>query len=242
MRQSTVMGLGIAASIIAWQASPELPWLARGLTALLVGVFPAFSVVQAQTVGQLDVLPSRNKLYASTILGLWGLAFATAVVATESRMDPRLLGVTELAWPAFLLWLGFALFGVAALILAFKAFGVAETRMIHHMIPQSRSEKIVYVGVSATAGICEELVFRGFLIAALIAATGSVPLAVFISAGTFGIAHAHQDAAGALRATLLALVLTVPLLTTGSLYPGIAAHALVDLVAGLWLSKWLLRS
>jgi len=242
MRQSTIIGLGIAASIVAWQASPELPALARGLTAFLVGVFPAFSVVQAQAVGQLEVLPSRNKLYASTILSLWGLAFATALIASESRMDPRLLGVSELPWTTFFLWLGFALIGVAALILAFKAFGVAETRMIHHMIPQSRIEKVVYVGVSATAGICEELVFRGFLIAALIAATGSVPLAVIISAGTFGVAHAHQDATGALRATLLAFVLTVPLLATGSLYPGIAAHALVDLIAGLWLSNWLLKS
>jgi membrane protease YdiL (CAAX protease family) len=242
MKQSTIMGLGIAASIVAWQASPELPALARGLTAILVGVFPAFSVVQAQAVSELEVLPGRNKLYASTIVGLWGLAFATAFVATESRMDPRLLGVAQLPWTTFFLWLAFALIGVAALILAFKAFGVGETRMIHHMIPQSRTEKLVYVGVSATAGICEELVFRGFLIAALTAATGSVPLAVIISAGTFGVAHAHQDAAGALRATLLAFVLTVPLLATGSLYPGIAAHALVDLVAGLWLSKWLLKS
>jgi hypothetical protein len=38
------------------------------------------------------------------------------------------------------------------------------------------------------------------------------------------------------------LVLTVPLLVTGSLYPGIAAHAIVDAGAGLWLARWLLRA
>jgi membrane protease YdiL (CAAX protease family) len=73
-------------------------------------------------------------------------------------------------------------------------------------------------------------------------ATGSQSLAVFLAATVFGVAHAHQDQLGAFRAALLALVLTVPLLVTGSLYPGIAAHALVDLLAGLWLSKWLLKS
>ncbi len=242
MRSSTILGLGIAAGIVAWQAAPELHPLARGFTALLLGVLPAFSVVQAKAVSALEMLPPRNKLYLSTLLGLWGLAIATAVVATEAGMNPRLLGVIALAWGPFLLWTTFAVFATAALILIFMAFGMRETPMIHHMIPQARTEKAVYAGVSVTAGICEELVFRGFLIAALRAATGSLPAAVLLSAGAFGIAHAHQDAAGALRATLLALVLTIPLLVTGSLYPAIAAHATVDLVAGLWLSKWLLRS
>lgn len=242
MRTSTVLGIGIAASILVWVNASELQPLARGLAAFLVGVLPAFSVVQAKAVTRLPELPNRLKLYTSTVLGLWGLAIATAVVASESGVNPRLLGVVTLPWAAFAAWLVFAMLGVTALILVFKAFGVGETRLIHHMIPQTGIEKLAYAGVSLTAGICEELVFRGFLIATLTAATGSTPLAVILSAAVFGIAHAHQDAAGAARATLLALVLTAPLLVTGSLYPGIAAHALVDLLAGLWLSKWLLKS
>ena len=242
MKTTTVLGIGVAASLVAWLAAPELHPAARALTAFLLGIFPAFAVVQAQAVADLDELPGRNKLYASTIVALWGLAIVTAFCAAEAGISPRLLGVNELPWPIFLLWFAFSMLAVGALILAFKALGMAETRMIHHMIPQSPTEKALYVGVSATAGICEELVFRGFLLATLTVATGSVPLAVVLSAGTFGIAHAHQDAAGAVRAALLAAVLTVPLLATGSLYPGIAAHAVVDLVAGLWLSKWLFKS
>ena len=124
MKSTTVAGLGIVASIWTWFNATELHPLARGLTAILVGVLPAFAIVQARAASQLDVLPSRNKLYAGTIVWLWGLAFATAVVATESRMDPRLLGVTGLPWATFFLWLAFALTGVAALLLAFKAFVV----------------------------------------------------------------------------------------------------------------------
>ena len=242
MKQSTVLGLGIAAAIVAWWAAPELHPAPRAMTALLVGVLPAFSVLQAQTVARLAVLPSRAQMYASTIIGLWVLTLATALAATQAHIDPRLLGVSPLPWPGFFVWLAFALASVGALVIAFKAFGLAETPMLQHLIPQTRSDKLIYVLVCLTAGICEELVFRGFLIATLRAATGSVGLAVLLAAGAFGVAHAHQDVPGALRATLLGLVLSVPLLVTGSLYPGIAAHATIDLVAGLWLSKWLLRS
>lgn len=242
MKRKRVLALGLAAALVAWWAAAELHPAARVLTALLIGVLPAFSVLQASAVAQLDVLPSRPKMYASTILGLWALALATAVVAGEARIDPRLLGVLPLPWPSFLLWLVFALAAVGALVVAFKAFGMAETPMLQHLIPQSRSEKWIYIAVCLTAGICEEFIFRGFLVGTLRAATGSAGLAVMLAAGAFGIAHAHQDAAGALRAALLGLVLSIPLLVTGSLYPGIAAHVIVDLVGGLWLSKWLLRS
>ncbi|HEY0674146.1 MAG TPA: type II CAAX endopeptidase family protein [Longimicrobiales bacterium] len=242
MKPSLVLGAGIAAALLAWFAGAELHWPARALMSFLVGVMPALSVIQAGVATQLTELPSRLKLYTSTTLGLWVLAFVTAIAATESGFNPRLLGVVEIPWPSFLIWTTASIAGVAALVLAFKAIGTKETPLLAHMIPQRASEKLVFVGVSATAGICEELVFRGFLIAALQVATGSLPLATVLSAGAFGIAHAHQDATGALRATLLALVLSAPLIVTGSLYPGIAAHALVDLAGGLWLAKWLIKS
>ena len=242
MKRSTVLALGVGAAIIAWWSAPELHPVARAMMVALIGLLPAFSVLQASALAELDVLPSRLRMYASTIIGLWVLAFATALAANLARIDVRLLGVLPLPWTTFLWWLAFGLAAVSALVVLFKAFGIAETPMLQHLIPQTRAEKLVYVGVCITAGICEELVFRGFLIGTLRAATGSLGLAVTLAAGAFGIAHAHQEAAGALRATLLGLVLSVPLLMTGSLYPGIAAHAIIDLAGGLWLSKWLLRS
>jgi uncharacterized protein len=237
-----VLAAGVGASIVAWLAGAELSSPARLAMAFLVGVFPALSVMQAVATAQLESLPSRLRLYASTMAGLWVLAFAIALAASESGINPRLMGVTAMPWTPFVLWTSISLIGVSALVLAFKAFGITETPMLEHLVPQTAVEKLVYLGVSVTAGICEEFVFRGFLISALRAATGSEIGAVLLSAGAFGIAHAHQNVAGAARATLLALVLTVPLLITGSLYPGIAAHALVDIAAGLWLSKWFLRS
>jgi uncharacterized protein len=242
VKQQTILAAGFAAALLAWWAGAELHWPARALTAFMVGVVPAVSVLQAQATAQLESLPARMKLYLSTMVALWGLAFAAATAASESGFNPRLMGVVEIPLAPLLLWTGIALAGAGALVIGFKAFGMTETPVLHHLIPETRAEKAVYVGVSFTAGICEELVFRGFLIAALNVATGSIALAVLLSAAVFGIAHAHQDKIGALRAALLALALTAPLLATGSLYPGIAAHAIVDLAGGLWLARWLLRS
>ena len=242
MKTSAVIAAGVAATIGAWIIAPELPMPARIGTAFLIGIFPALALLQASATAQVETLPSRGRLYVSTMAGLWVLTFAVAFLASESGFNPRLMGVIELPLGQFALWTIISLIAVSALVIAFKAFGIRETPLLEYLVPQTALEKISYVGVSLTAGLCEEFIFRGFLIGALRAATGSLVIAALVSAVTFGIAHAHQNAAGALRAGLLALVLTIPLVMTGSLYPGIAAHAIVDLAGGLWLSRWLLKS
>jgi membrane protease YdiL (CAAX protease family) len=244
MRTSLILPAGVLFSTLIWLTAGALPGAARVLTAGLVGVLPAFAILQARAVSHIAIedLPSRNQLYFSTIAALWALAFATAFVAADSQFPPELLGVTLLPLTDFVLWFTFGLIATAAIVLVFKAFGMTESREIHYLIPQTLSERLTFAVVSVTAGICEELIFRGFLIAALRPATGSVALAVAIAAAAFGAAHAHQNVSGGLRAALLGLVLSVPLLVTGSLYPAIAAHAVVDLLGGLWLSKWLIKS
>lgn len=202
------------------------------------------AVLQARLMARLspEEWPSRSKMYVSTIVGLWMLAIASLVSAATSGISYTLLGLNNVDAFAFALWLAFALIGITALMLAFKALGQTETPLLRHLIPQTRGEKLAFIGVSITAGVCEEIVFRGFLLAALRVATGSALAAVLISAAAFAISHAHQSISGGIRAGLLGLVLTVPVILTGSLYPSIAAHIIVDVVAGLWLANWLLKS
>ena len=110
------------------------------------------------------------------------------------------------------------------------------------LIPHTAAEKGVFAGLSISAGICEEVAFRGFLLAALTSATGSAITALAVSSIVFGVMHSHQNPGGAARASVLGGVLAIPLIATGSLLPSIAAHALIDLAGGLWLHRWLLRS
>jgi hypothetical protein len=46
--------------------------------------------------------------------------------------------------------------------------------------------------VAITAGICEEIVYRGYLQRQLSAFTGSLPIAVCLQAAIFGAAHLYQ--------------------------------------------------
>jgi membrane protease YdiL (CAAX protease family) len=232
---------GIAAGALVWAVAPELHWPARLLMALLLGPAPVVFLMQA---GGLDDLPRplpRIQVYIATIVGLWILAFVTVAAAAWSHFTARLIGLHPLPAGLFLLWTLVATLAAAAVVAAFKGFGHRDVDVMIEIVPQTALEKVVFVLLSITAGICEELTFRGFLLTGLIVATGSTGLAVLLSSFVFGLMHAHQGAGGALRAAALGAVLCVPVLLTGSLYPAMAAHALADVAGGLWLARWLLR-
>jgi membrane protease YdiL (CAAX protease family) len=89
--------------------------------------------------------------------------------------------------------------------------------------------------MAVTAGITEEVIFRGFLIGVLalwmpLWVAGLAALAVFVGA------HVYQGLSGMLRILPVSTVLTILFLASGSLFPGILLHAAVDLAGGaiLW--------
>ncbi|MBQ7487380.1 MAG: CPBP family intramembrane metalloprotease, partial [Clostridia bacterium] len=88
-------------------------------------------------------------------------------------------------------------------------------------------------------GYVEEMIFRGFLFGAMYR-SGSVRRAVCVSALTFGIGHIVNLFAGLatlatavqmIFAILWGFILTLNYLKSGSLWPSILAHALIDLFA-----------
>jgi hypothetical protein len=58
--------------------------------------------------------------------------------------------------------------------------------------PPSLLEIVVWIGVSISAGICEELAFRGFLHRQFHALIGNIGLAVLAQGLVFGLFHAYQ--------------------------------------------------
>lgn len=103
------------------------------------------------------------------------------------------------------------------------------------------------LALGLTAGICEEAVFRGFVMTETRDAGFAAPWQVLASAVLFGCAHfgwgslgGHLQigfALGAVLATLLlgALLALIYLASRRSLMPAIAAHALIDIVIEPWL-------
>jgi CAAX protease family protein len=107
------------------------------------------------------------------------------------------------------------------------------------MLPHSAAEERWFVALSITAGFCEELLYRGYLvwiIAPWLGQLGGMTAVVV----AFGISHAYQGRKGAIRATLAGAVMAAIVLTSGSLIPAMIVHALIDIgggTVGYWLER-----
>ena len=97
--------------------------------------------------------------------------------------------------------------------------------------PRTRSELAVFLGVAVTAGVWEELLYRGFLMWFLLPA--GVAAAVIGSSLIFGLGHAYQGGRGILVTAAVGLVFAIAYALTTSLWWLMLAHALVDIYGGI---------
>jgi membrane protease YdiL (CAAX protease family) len=104
------------------------------------------------------------------------------------------------------------------------------------LLPRSVLEVGVWILTSASAGFCEELVFRGYLQRQLLALSGSTVLAVLGQGLVFGLMHAYQGWVPALRIMIIGVLLGAFAAWRRTLRVGMVAHAWQDVWAG-WLSR-----
>jgi uncharacterized protein len=232
--------LASAAAVLIWFLSPELAWPARAWLALLLVPLPALMIAQARQLAEIEALP-RAAAYLSSMASLWLLAAVTVAAVRLGGMTLADIGFVSLPLHSFVIWTGTLTLAGVGMLFAFRYAGFRDGATVRELMPSSPREKGLFVALSLTAGITEEIVFRGFVLYALLLATASLPLAVLLSSGVFGMVHAYQHPIGVLRAALLGALLAVPVLVHGSIYPAIAAHVLIDLLSGLWLARYLLR-
>jgi membrane protease YdiL (CAAX protease family) len=99
------------------------------------------------------------------------------------------------------------------------------------LVPRTGPEQRVFTLVSFTAGICEEIIYRGLLMITLAPVLG-VWQAVALSSVIFGLGHVYQGFEGVVKTTLLGSVMALLALFSGSLLIPIIVHAVVDLTSG----------
>ena len=85
--------------------------------------------------------------------------------------------------------------------------------------------------VALTAGACEEIFFRGFLMWYLGAWMGPL-MAVLVSSAIFGLGHIYLGWAQAPKTALVGLLLAFVALASASLWPAMLLHALFDWNSG----------
>jgi membrane protease YdiL (CAAX protease family) len=103
--------------------------------------------------------------------------------------------------------------------------------------PHTRTELAWFVALSVSAGICEEFIFRGYLIWLLQSVLGLWGAAA-VSVVVFAAAHAYHGAKGVLAVAVVGSLLTLVVLISGSLVPAMVAHVRSDVGEGLvaWLA------
>jgi membrane protease YdiL (CAAX protease family) len=99
------------------------------------------------------------------------------------------------------------------------------------LLPHTPTERAIFRAVSATAGVCEELLFRGFLIWYLSAWMGPLA-AVIVSSIIFGFAHIYLGYKQVPITGLVGLIMAGLVFASGSLVPAIILHAAVDWNSG----------
>ena len=101
------------------------------------------------------------------------------------------------------------------------------------MAPHGVLESALWVILSASAGFCEEFVFRGYLQRQLAALTRRPAIGIAASALIFGIGHAYQGWRSVIVITVYGLLFGLLAHFSRSLRPGMVAHACQDTFSGL---------
>lgn len=112
----------------------------------------------------------------------------------------------------------------------------AQLGSVAAIMPRTSAELAAFFLMSLTAGFCEELLFRGFLVWLLQPLVG-LWIAAALALVLFALGHAYQGREGVIRTGAIGLVFTAIVLATRSLWPAIVLHAAIDAMGGVmgWL-------
>ena len=119
-----------------------------------------------------------------------------------------------------------------------RAKAIAALGHLRHMLPDTPRSLRSFAGLSITAGIVEEIIYRGFVFWYLAHYLPAWAV-VLVAALVFGLAHSYQGAANMLRVTLVAMAFGAYFLLAGSVWLPIVAHALLDILQGAMVYEYL---
>ena len=104
--------------------------------------------------------------------------------------------------------------------------------------PTNRRERRMWIALSLSAGIGEELVWRGVLPALIALLTGSLALGIALSVASFALAHAIQGLRSVLAIAAIAAAFHALVFIAGSLYPAMVVHFAYDVIAGFTYARF----
>ena len=237
----------MATSASLQASSPREPIAPAWHTVVVLLVLLGFSALSAYKAALPGVKThSRISGYILAMAMEWGL-----VAFIWYAVKRRGTGIRELIGGR---WAGFADFfrdfgiGIAFVIVCgFGVTGVVTHLLkaqrppgVRNLLPQGPTEIAVYLLVAATAGFCEELIFRGYLQRQFTAWTGAASAGLVLQGIVFGAAHGYQGWKMMVAITVYGITFGLVAMWRRSLRPGMIAHFMQDGLGGV-LGRHLMR-
>jgi len=213
-------------------------WLLLATIVLVVPVYSYFSRRRLETIADAH----RRSLYLRSMAALWMLALVTLYAWWRHDRPFDALGFQLL--PGIVTTSAEIVCAMAAIAIVLRLRTMAtwspEKRAalrgriggVALVVPRTTGELALFLGLALTAGICEELLYRGFFFA-VAAPFVTVYGAVAASAIVFGLGHAYQGVRRMALVAAVGLFLGAFYFLTGSIVFPMILHVLIDVNGGV---------
>jgi len=183
---------------------------------------------------------ARLRTYWLTMTSKWFVTLLLLGVVGHRTLWYAHLSTSEERWlPGSVVVAGMTVASLVAmlapLVVVRKPEGLAalsrQIEKLSFVLPQSSRERFWWVPLSITAGVCEEILFRSFLLDYLHAGPWRLApgLAIALACAIFGLGHLYQGSKALWRRAYWVFCFSSFFLSTGSLLLPILLHALTDL-------------
>jgi membrane protease YdiL (CAAX protease family) len=216
-------------------------------TAVLLLVLGALSVGNARSAHGTLSGNGHVRIYLATIAYEWlftayvwwgvrraGGTLRELIGGRWQRVEDFLLDIAIAvgAWISALL-----VIAIAALAMGMDHSGNLDDarKQIGFLAPQSSLEVFLWICLSATAGFCEEVLFRGYFQSQFTRLLRNRWLALVAVSIFFGLGHGYEGAQRMVLIAMLGFSFGVLSMWRKSLRPAMMAHTLQDTISGLLL-------
>jgi uncharacterized protein len=207
-------------------------------TVVLVVVLLAVSIGGAHSQ-QRAAMHGPVRLYAGTIVLEWVLVGYISLGIRRRTSLRELIGgrwqsqrdfVNDASIALAFWFAAIIVLGALGYALGLSNYAAAEAakRQLGFLVPQNGQQLVLFLGVSVTAGFCEEVIFRGYLQRQFASWTRSSAAGLVLQALVFGASHAYEGPRRMLLIAVYGAMFGGLALWRRSLRPGMIGHALHD--------------
>jgi len=222
------------------------------ITALVIIIVPAYAVYEFNVIKRLAEAGTpmpRMTIYRRTMIQQWitaAIVFALWLFAKRPVAD---IGFGFETGTGALI--GYGITAAIVLALVAQTIGILrnpekmdglwkQVESLKDLLPSNAREGNGFTAVSFTAGVCEELVYRGYMMAYFAALLGTWQ-SVVVSSLAFGFAHAYQGPRGIVKTGVVGAAMAGLYLLTGALWAPMLLHFIIDANSG-FLSRRVLEA